>query len=308
MSFQTFVRWHDSKFPYLSVSLSAFLRRILFPRVMPGFDYPPLRMFPEFPPDVRDSLLFSRGNATSVNPLTFALANASKNLRGKWHRLFTSDVDGLSFNRLQLALMGYDGPTVLVIRESSDAGAVFGAYTASRWRESEDFYGGDGDGDCFLFSLEPRLSVLRPGPRSRRNFQFCRGTGTGGGRRRRGATGGGGGVGFGGTVERPRLSLSETLENCRATSRDTTFEEGPLLPGNATTFDAECVEVWGVGGDDVVRRGLGARDLHRAVADASLSKARRVDRAQFLDDFRSGLIESKAFAHREQMRNREGGQ
>ena len=65
--------------------------------------------------------------------------------------------------------------------------------------------------------------------------------------------------------------------------------------------------MWGVGGDDAVRKGLGARNLHRAVADASLDKARRVDRAQFLNDFRSGLIESKAFAHREQIRNREGG-
>ena len=64
--------------------------------------------------------------------------------------------------------------------------------------------------------------------------------------------------------------------------------------------------MWGVGGDAVVQEALGARTKQREIKHAAIQKARKVDKAQFLDDFKSGLIESKAFAHREQIRGREG--
>ena len=69
-------------------------------------------------------------------------------------------------------------------------------------------------------------------------------------------------------------------------------------------FEIDSLEVWGCGGTEVVQVALGARDRQRDIKDAAIRKARKVDKAAFLDDFRSGLISSKAFAHREQMRGR----
>ena len=119
------------------------------------------------------------------------------------------------------------------------------------------------------------------------------------------------GIGFGGTKDQPRLFIPESFERCVASSRDLTFEQGLLLPVDENGslqkyFEIESLEVWGVGGDDVVNEALKDRVKQRAVLQSNINKARKVDKAQFLDDFKSGLIESKAFVHREQMRGREG--
>lgn len=115
------------------------------------------------------------------------------------------------------------------------------------------------------------------------------------------------GIGFGGTVDQPRLFLSESFDSCYARSDDLTFEKGPLL-GTTTTssFDIDALEVWGVGGSAVVTDSLKARKQQREYRQATIQKARKVDKAAFLDDLQSGLIESKAFAHRDQIRGREG--
>ena len=61
------------------------------------------------------------------------------------------------------------------------------------------------------------------------------------------------------------------------------------------------LEVWGCGGDDVVAEALEARSYHRAVRASYINNARKVDKAAFVGDLRSGLIESKAFTHVDQI-------
>ena len=117
------------------------------------------------------------------------------------------------------------------------------------------------------------------------------------------------GIGFGGTSDEPRLFIAEGFEGNLALSADLTFEPGPLLPRTQEgslkkTFEIDNLEVWGVGGDEVVAEALESRIKARAVKDANIAKARKVDKAAFLDDFRSGIIESKAFQHRQQIRGR----
>lgn len=75
----------------------------------------------------------------------------------QWYRLFSSDADGMSFNRLLKALLGYSGPTLLML--TSTSGSTFGAFTSSKWIESKSFYG---NSDCFLYQLEPMTNVYRP--------------------------------------------------------------------------------------------------------------------------------------------------
>ena len=211
-------------------------------------------------------------------------------------------------------------------------GGTFGAFTGSAWKESGTFYGND---DIFLYQAEPCVGVYRPRTMSgNSNFMYCNSFA-----RSKGYDGLAHGkhfvshrmlqyfrsmlkqvfqftiytkgVGFGGTTDQPRLFVPESFANCVASSRDLTFEQGLLLPPNENgslqkCFEIESLEVWGVGGADVVNEALKDRVKQRAVLQNNIDKARKVDKAQFLDDFKSGLIESKAFVHRDQMHGRDG--
>ena len=138
----------------------------------------------------------------------------------KFFRLYTSASDGLSFNRLQNALLGYGGPTLLII-QSVDC--IFGAFTSSSWKESKDFYG---NSDCFLFQLLPETAVYRPTGNGL-NFMYCNSFA-----RSRGYDQQAHGIGFGGTVDMPRLFISESFDNNVAKDADMTFEKGSLFSGN----------------------------------------------------------------------------
>jgi len=193
------------------------------------------------------------------------------------------------------SLLGYSGPTLVIIQATN--GGIFGAFTASSWKESKDFYG---NSDCFLFQLLPSTAVYRPRGNGT-NYMYCNSEA-----RSRGYDQLAHGIGFGGSSDQPRLFISESFEGNLASSQDLTFEPGPLLPRKEEgslqkTFEIDNLEVWGVGGDDVVAEALESRVKARAVKDANIAKARKVDKAAFLDDFRSGVIESKAFKHREQI-------
>jgi len=293
VSLQSFIEWSEQNMPSLSSCLPTLLHHIFFPDV----PHPPSRT-PFNYPDLKGahSAFFSSRNS----PRLFTLASMSPSLGGEWHRLYTSDSDGLSFNRLQNALLGYSGPTLIVIQESATSG-IFGAFTSSQWKESKDFYG---NSDCFIFQLTPSAAICRPRGAGK-NYMYCNSKA-----RSKGYDGQAHGIGFGGTVDCPRLFISETFEGCVAASGDMTFKAGTLLPPPlpdtpATKFfDIESVEVWGVGGDDIVAEALGSRDQQRQIAFANIQKARKVDKAQFLDDFNSGLFDSKAFAHKQQVNGR----
>lgn len=260
----------------------------------PDKQFPQTRTALSFPRLLQGSVFFTE----PTSPLLFSFACLSTSLGGSWHRLYSSSSDGLSYNRLQNALLGYGGPTLMIIEAT--CGAIFGAFTGSPWKESKDFYG---QADCFLYQLIPITAIYRPSGNGT-NYMYCNSEA-----RSRGYDGQSHGIGFGGDVHGPRLFITETFENCVASSRDLTFECGPLLPKRDSgslqkTFDIETLEVWGVGGDEVVGQALGARHQQREITAANIRKARKVDKAAFLDDFQSGLIESKAFAHRGQMRGR----
>jgi hypothetical protein len=284
---QDILEWADSVAPVFASILPTFMFQIFFP----GRPYPPSRTAFDFPRILSESTFFS----TPSSPLLFTFGCLSSALDGSYYRLYTSAVDGLSFNRLQNALLGYSGPTLLIIRATNNG--VFGAFTASQWKEHKDFYG---NSDCFLYQIAPDTAVYRP-TGSARNFMYCNSTA-----RSKGYDQQAHGIGFGGTTGEPRFFIEESFDHCFAGNRDLTFENGSLLPKTEsgavqTYFDIDALEVWGVGGDEVVKQALGARAAARGFKDESIRRARKVDKAAFLDDFRSGLIESKAFQHREQI-------
>ena len=233
-----FLEWAEQTAPCLSASLSTFLHHVLFP----DQPYPPSRtpfLYPHL--GGQHSAFFD----SPSSPLLFTLACMSPSLGGSWHRLYTSESDGLSFNRLFSCLLGYGGPTLLILREVK-GGGVFGAFTSTAWKESKEFYG---NSDCFLFQASPSVGVYRPRGRGS-NYMYCNSVA-----RSRGYDGLAHGIGFGGTDELPRLFIAETFDGCVASSADLTFEPGPLLPpakeGGARKYFSICdLEVWGVGGDE----------------------------------------------------------
>ncbi len=300
VSLEIFLSWAETTVPCLSSTIETFMHQILFPDKL----YPPSRSEFIFP-NLRNqhSAFVPQKMNNESSPLLFTFATMSPSLGGAWQRLYTSDSDGLSFNRLQNSLLGYRGPTLLIIKEA-DSGGIFGAYTSTEWKCSKDFYG---NSDCFLYTLQPAVQVMRPNQRGTgTNFMYCNPES-----RSRGYDGLAHGIGFGGNTDKPRLFISETFDGCMAGAGDLTFEPGRLLPlrevghpNSSKYFDLESLEVWGVGGDAVTLSALNARHKQREIVASNIRKARKVDKAAFLDDFRSGLIESKAFKHREEIRGR----
>lgn len=111
------------------------------------------------------------------------------------------------------------------------------------------------------------------------------------------------GIVMGGTIDQPRFHVTETFEQCVASSgnmMDMTFESGPLLPGQWDKYyNIDTLEVWGVGGEDIVREAASARERHEDVANAVRLKVQMVDKKQFLDDFKSGLyVGNNLYQHR----------
>ena len=228
---------------------------------------------------------------------------------------------------MEQSIVGYQGPTLIVIRASSKSHpgktATFGAYTAAKWEKNKK--GFFGSADCFLFQLEPTLRVMKPlpkiGTRGGHYMYFHSNTNVVSNnlaKKDELAEG----FGFGGTLKNPRLFVERSLEECRVMNCDTSFEEGflgfepvddPLsssfssLTSSISTLHIDSLEIYAVGSMDTIRRGFQALNQYRDIADSTLRNARTVDKAAFMGDLRNGVIESKAFAHRGQVDGRANG-
>lgn len=231
------------------------------------------------------------------------------------------------------AILGYGGPTIILIRSSdtSDKGkcgnGVFGAYTCTPWtQELPGFYG---NSDCFLFRLGPDpMAVYRPKgggdtggmdtfgmnnattnhDSETNNYMYFNPEA-----RSKGYDGLAHGIGFGGNSDLPRLYIDEVLDGCRAAPEDMTYEKGTLLSGlkesnsSATSqFEVEAIEAWGVGTPELVENALLARDGQREDVQKRIRKAMKGAKGQFLEDFQTGLVGNKVFQHRDQMQARDG--
>mmetsp|Transcript_9132 Transcript_9132/g.13643 ORF Transcript_9132/g.13643 Transcript_9132/m.13643 type:complete len:209 (+) Transcript_9132:162-788(+) len=172
------------------------------------------------------------------------------------------------------------------------SGGVFGAFTTSQWRESPSFYG---NSDMFLFRLEPQLKVFRPIEEAKqtklsKNYMYFNSRAT--------AKGAVNGLGFGGTMEKPRLFISETFEGCEAGTFDYTFEPGPLLASEWDRyFDIEDIEVWGIGTEEILSDALKQRNQQQGITASNARKAQMVDKSALLCDFSAGFMENKMFSH-----------
>ena len=121
-------------------------------------------------------------------------------------------------------MLGYDGATLVLIR-TLDQSAIFGGFASTAWKVC----GFQGESNSFLFQLKPSLQVFRHEGCKENNFMYCNIEAK--------ALGGSDhlplGFGFGGSERQPRLFITDSFENCIASSFDGTFEMGSFLPEEA---------------------------------------------------------------------------
>jgi hypothetical protein len=250
---------------------------------------------PSIPPlmlpclDKRSSLVWADSDACSGLKMAVTLALMSPNLGGTWRRLYSTDEDACSFRTMQMSLIAYKGPTVILIRTTE--GDVFGYSTNCPWKKSSKWYG---EGyDSFIFTLFPKAAVypstgqgkhhqymnLPPEHRPQDLKGLCIG---------------------GISHDRPRIHITESMEECRVSAVDVTYPSGPILSDDMQAFfDVDSLEVWATSIDSASfeahsRKGKLQADIH----EATRRKNATVDKKQFVDDFATGAFMNKAFAHR----------
>ena len=285
----SFVEWATSTCPGASTALSTFFHVILFTRhhaFRP--DIPPL-VLPR--PDVSCAFFENWWNNVSIS---LALASPNR-LGGDWKRLYSSDENGFSFRTMQEALLSFHGPTVMLIQTTSND--VLGFGTDCPWKSSRKWFGQEYD--SFLFTLYPKLAfypATGQGSRcqylqlpSMRHSQDLRGLAVGGV-----------------ASDRPRLLLTESLQDCRACEFDIAYTPGPLLSDPMEAyFQVQVLEVWATSvNEQSFEEAKKSGKLNASVREATREKVARVEKSQFVDDFSSGAYINKAFQHRETVGDR----
>jgi hypothetical protein len=125
------------------------------------------------------------------------------------------------------------------------------------------------------------------------------------------------GIGMGGSLEKFRLFIPDTLEDCVAHPNCLTFEGGSLLNSNSSSsssssydpstprsgsFSIEVLEIWGCGGEELVNEALTAQQKDRGARDDLIRKARLVDKAAFAGNmFDQEFLLPKNFSHKVRM-------
>jgi len=200
----------------------------------------------------------------------------------------------MSFDAMAKSLIGYEGPTVVVVQDAD--GNVFGALVSETWRECGVFYG---QPNSVLFSIKPSFSLRR-----------CRTDGTSAGtdhfqylkiRGRQGHQG----IGFGGDEYTLRLFLDRNFEECRAAKFDLTYDEGPIRPADQPAiFKPNIIECWGLGGEEAAQ----AQVLEHADIERMQLNRRKVDKKKFVEnEFDRQFLLGGTYAHQQQVDDR-GGQ
>jgi hypothetical protein len=114
------------------------------------------------------------------------------------------------------------------------------------------------------------------------------------------------GLGMGGTLEKFRFFIPDTLEDCIASHYCETFETGHLLQSSPSrnTFSIGVMEIWGCGGDEKINNALKEQAKDRGDREVNLQRARQVDKAAFAtNSFDQEFLLAKNFSHKVRMTN-----
>lgn len=273
--------WVNEYAPHSAKVFVTYFNHIFFPEMENQGSYQPF-----VPPQIE---LSERSDIVQSTCELMPLALYDITLQSRWKRLYTTQHDGLSFNRIAHHILGYGGPNVILI-QCAGKNVVLGAYNEDGWKDSNRFYGSS---SSFLFTLLSHFHIFRSKATSNGAYQWLNLKSYGMPH----------GLGMGGDLEKFRLYIPDTLEDCVARSNCLTFETGSFFrDSNSSEFDIEIMEVWGCGGETFLHDALEAQSKDRGDRDALIQKARQVDKAQFANNkFDQEFLLGKNFQHKVRM-------
>jgi len=313
-----FVLYANEWLPSLSKSVVSFAIDLFLP-----FDY---YKSSNFVPFVAPTL--GDGGSAIVKPQDIVpLALYCTLMQGRLRRLYSSNLDGNSFSAISQSVVGWAGPTLILVRprlpkaatttetkQREEAGVIFGGVATERWHEDRKYFGSS---SSFLFTLSPELRLL-PVRGSDTNYQWLN---------TRAHNPRTHGLAMGGSSDfrNPRLFLPSSLDECFVGNNCSTFQPGALAPswalrssGNggggggravsdtADSVNIDCIEIWAIGGDKAISDAQTARGVTRELNEDTLQKARKVDRAAFFGSkFDREMFLGKTFAHQSESDGRE---
>jgi len=288
LSLTEWIDWVNTVAPQVHQSLSTFAHCAIL-----GPNHPFLPTNPSLLLPITDQECSLWSDTYQTIPTSIALL--SPQLGGKWIRQYSSDYDGFSFSTFQNALIRYQGPTVITIQTT--AGDAFGFYSGIPWKESRHWFGKDTD--SFLFGLKPSLRYYGPTGNDKPHCMYLYNPTI----QRPGYLYG---LCVGGVADQfPRLHITPSFERCKAQSMDGAYDTGPLLSNDELYFDVDAIEVWAVNvNEDDYAMALARGKAHQEWKEGVRVHTAKVDRRQFLQDFREGIFGSNLFEHRDQTRGR----
>lgn len=146
-------------------------------------------------------------------------------LRKTWRFLFSTKTMERSFVELSKSIQ-YEGPTLIIVQTANES--IIGAFASTSWAETEG--GWVGNGDSFVFSLNPKMAVFYATGKNE-NFMYL--------------DQGNHGLGMGGQVGRFGFNIKPDMETLEYHEETETFDL-PALPGGSS-FEIDHIEVWGLG-------------------------------------------------------------
>lgn len=108
------------------------------------------------------------------------------------------------------------------------------------------------------------------------------------------------GLGFGGNKEYKEFRIwldDDIMEKSYTFPFDETYPQGALSGGYEERLNVECIEAWGLGGEDDLEK----QEEYRQMRQTMTQNARKVDKKKFLQGEFANQAFEKTFAHREQI-------
>ncbi|CAD8181325.1 unnamed protein product [Paramecium octaurelia] len=208
-------------------------------------------------------------------------------------QLYNNQSSGTSFNRLAWNILGYGGPTLILIyldKKLNNLPIIFGAYNPNPWSDGLKF---QGDSGCYLFSISPSFRTYCTTGNGQ-NYAYLNTKNIDRSKYKVG-------LGFGGNSEHTsfRLWIDDEIENrSKVASEDDTYQPGYIAGEIEGSIGIVFIEVWGLGG----KQALIQQDKYRQERMEELERMRKVDKKQFFSGFDQAMFFEKTFAHRDQVR------
>ena len=210
--------------------------------------------------------------------------------------LYNSSQSGSSFNRLAYSLIGYNAPTVLLIKhtyktiEGQSLKGIIGAYVGVPWKDEFGYWG---DNTTYLFTLKPRVKFAYGYKgQGEQNFTYLN-------TKKIANSKYSVGLGFGGSEYKEfRLWLDDDLVGgSYVRGSDKTYPACNLSEGYEEILNIDSVEAWGLGGAESLAQQEGYREMRQQM----ITNARKIDKKQLIQGDFAGQALGKNFSHRDQI-------